>query len=87
MFIGIEFWTAFFIFFGYCIIDIASSWFIIELGKLHKTTTTVLTFLLYMGTGTGIYQYTHHYFYLILAALGASLGNFILVTIAKKKAS
>ena len=76
---GIEFWTAIAIFFGYFILDIASSWFIIALNKLQKGTTTILTFLLYIGSGAGIYQYTHHFFYLVFAALGASLGNYVLV--------
>ena len=76
---GIHFWTAIAIFFGYFILDIASSWFIIALNKLQTGTTTILTFLLYIGSGAGIYQYTHHFFYLVFAALGASLGNYVLV--------
>ena len=81
---GIEFWTAIAIFFGYFILDIASSWFIIALNKLQTGTTTILTFLLYIGSGAGIYQYTHHFFYLVFAALGASLGNYVLVESEKK---
>jgi hypothetical protein len=34
-----------------------------------------------MGSGAGIYQYTHHFIYLLFAASGASLGNLVLVTI------
>jgi lipoprotein signal peptidase len=85
MFDGIEFWTALAIFIGYFIMDIISSWFIIALSKLHLTTTTILTFLLYMGGGAGIYQYTHHFSYLIFAAFGASLGNFVLVSFEKRR--
>ena len=81
MFQGIEFWTAVLIFFGYLVIDVASSWFIIALNKLQRATTTILTFCLHMGSGIGIYQYTHNFSYLIFAALGASLGNYILLTI------
>jgi hypothetical protein len=82
---GIEFWTALIIFLGYFLLDILSSWFIIALNKLQLGTTTILTFLLYIGSGAGIYQYTHHFIYLLFAALGASLGNFVLVTIEKIK--
>jgi hypothetical protein len=85
MFQEIEFWKAVIIFFGYFLLDIASSWFIIALNKLQTGTTTILTFLLYIGSGAGIYQYTHHFFYLVFAALGASLGNYVLVTLAKKR--
>jgi hypothetical protein len=85
MFHGIEFWTAVAIFFGYLILDVLSSWFIIALNKLQTGTTTTLTFLLYIGSGAGIYQYTHHFFYLVFAALGASLGNFLLVYIEKRR--
>jgi hypothetical protein len=85
MFQGIEFWTVILIFIGYFLMDIVSSWFIIALNKLQITTTTILTFLLYMGAGAGIYQYTHQFSYLIFAALGATLGNFTLVTIEKRR--
>jgi hypothetical protein len=81
MFQGIEIWTALIIFLGYFFLDILSSWFIIALNKLQRGTTTTLTFLLYMGSGAGIYQYTHHFIYLLFAASGASLGNLVLVTI------
>jgi lipoprotein signal peptidase len=85
MFQGVEFWTALAIFFGYFILDIGSSWFIIALNRLQLGTTTILTFLLYMGSGIGIFKYTHNISYLVFAALGASLGNFVLVLIAKRQ--
>jgi hypothetical protein len=81
MFQGIEFWKAVLIFLGYFALDILSSWFIIALNRLQRGTTTILTFLLYIGSGAGIYQYTHHFSYLVFAALGASVGNFVLLTI------
>jgi len=34
-----------------------------------------------MGSGIVIFQYTHNLSYLVFAALGASLGNYILLTI------
>jgi hypothetical protein len=79
MFEGIEFWKAIFIFVGYFFLDVLSSWFILALNRLQLWTTTGLTFLLYIGSGAGIYQYTHNFTYLIFAALGATLGNFFLV--------
>ena len=82
---GIHFWTAIAIFFGYFLMDIISSWFLLALNKLQITTTTILTFLLYMGGGAGIYQYTHHISYLVFAACGASLGNYVLVTVEKRR--
>jgi hypothetical protein len=85
MFQGIEIGTAILIFFGYFIMDIISSWFLLALNKLQITTTTILTFLLYIGSGAGIYQYTHHFFYLVFAAFGASLGNYILVVVEKRR--
>jgi hypothetical protein len=85
MFKEVDFWTAVIIFFGYFTIDILSSCFIIALNKLHRGATTTLTFLLTVGAGMGIYQYTHHILYLLFAGCGASLGNFVLVTIAKKR--
>jgi hypothetical protein len=78
---GINLGTAMLIFFGYFCIDIASSWFIIALNKLQRVTTTTLTFCLTYGSGTIIFQYTHNLSYLLFAALGASLGNFVLLTI------
>lgn len=81
MFHGIEFDKAIIIFFGYCLLDITSSWFFIELSKLHRNSTTILTFLLYIGGGAGIYEYTHNLAYLVFAACGASLGNYLLLTI------
>jgi hypothetical protein len=81
MFQGIEFWKAVLIFIGYFGLDILSSWFIIALNRLQRGTTTILTFLLYIGSGAGIYQYTHHFSYLVFAALGACLGNYVLLTI------
>jgi hypothetical protein len=39
-----------------------------------------------MGGGAGIYEYTHNFSYLVFAACGASLGNFILLTIEMKNA-
>ncbi len=83
----IDIGTAILIFFGYALMDIVSSWFIIALSKLQLTTTTILTFLLYMGGGAGIYQYTHNFSYLIFAALGACLGNFILVSVERRRAA
>jgi hypothetical protein len=83
-------WLAILIFVGYFFIDVISSWFIIALGKLQRGTTTTLTFLLYMGSAAGIFQYTHNFSYSVFMALGAALGNFVLVTIEirkKKKAS
>jgi hypothetical protein len=85
MFHNIEFWKAFLIFIGYFFLDIASSWFIIALNKLQRGTTTILTFCLTYGSGTIIFQYTHNLSYLLFAALGASLGNFVLVTIERRK--
>jgi hypothetical protein len=85
MFEGVQFSTALLIFIGYFALDILSSWFIIALNRLQITTTTILTFLLYIGSGAGIYQYTHHFTYLIFAALGATLGNLVLVLIEKKR--
>lgn len=81
MFREIEFWKAILIFFGYFILDIASSWFIIELGKLHRGTTTILTFCLYMGSAAGIFQYTHNFSYSLFMACGAALGNYVLLTL------
>jgi hypothetical protein len=77
--------TAFLVFLGFFTIDILSSCFIIALNKLQVGTTTILTFLLQMGAGIGIFQYTHNLYYLVFAACGASIGNFVLVTIEKKK--
>jgi hypothetical protein len=85
MFQEIEIGKAILIFFGYALMDVISSCFIIALSKLQITQTTILTFLLYMGGGAGIYQYTHNFSYLIFAALGASLGNFLLVTVERRR--
>ena len=85
MFQDIEIGRAVLIFFGYCILDIVSSWFFVALGRLQVVTTTILTFCLYIGGGAGIYQYTHNFAYLLFAALGASLGNFILVSVEKRR--
>jgi hypothetical protein len=79
---GINIFTAIIIFFAYFFIDIASSCFILELNKLQRASTTTLTFCLHMGSGAIIFQYTHNISYLVFAALGASLGNFVLLTIA-----
>jgi hypothetical protein len=89
MFQDIEIGKALLIFFGYCLLDITSTWYFVALSKLWKGTTTILTFCLYMGSGIGIYQYTHAFSYLVFAAAGASLGNFILVSweIRKQKAA
>jgi hypothetical protein len=73
------------IFLGFFIIDILSSWFIIALNRLQVATTTILTFLLQMGAGAGVFEYTHNFYYLIFAACGATLGNFVLVTIEKRR--
>jgi hypothetical protein len=85
MFHDIEIGKAILIFIGYAILDLISTWYFVALSKLWKGTTTILTFCLYMGSGIGIYQYTHNIVYLVFAALGASLGNFILVTLEIKK--
>jgi energy-converting hydrogenase Eha subunit E len=87
MFQPIDFWTAVIVFFGYLIIDILSSWFIIALNKLQRGTTTIQTFCLHMGSGLIIFQYTHNLSYLVFAALGAFLGNYILLTIAIRKSA
>ena len=78
---GVDLWMAILVFFGFFTIDILSSCFIIELGKLNRSSTTALTFILQMGAGAGVFQYTHNFSYLVFAALGASLGNFVLVTV------
>jgi hypothetical protein len=85
MFQDIEIGKALLIFFGYCLLDITSTWYFVALSKLWKGTTTILTFCLYMGGGAGIYQYTHNFSYLLFAALGASLGNYILVSVEKRR--
>jgi hypothetical protein len=85
MFKDIDIGLAVLIFIGYFFLDILSSCFIIALNKLQTATTTILTFLLYIGSGAGIYQYTHHFTYLLFAALGASLGNYVLVKIERQK--
>ena len=87
MFHDIEIGKALLIFLGYCLLDITSTWYFVALSKLWKGTTTILTFCLYMGSGIGIYQYTHTFAYLVFAALGASLGNYILLTIAIRKSA
>ena len=85
MFHDIVLYKAVLIFFGYAILDYVSSWFYIALSKLQVVTTTTLTFLLYLGGGAGIYEYTHNFTYLLFAASGACLGNFILVFREKRR--
>jgi hypothetical protein len=85
MFEGIQFWIAVGVFTLFCALDFLSSWFIIEFLKRKRWSTSIQTFLLQMGAGIGVYQYSHKFCYLIFAALGAALGNFILVTWQKKR--
>jgi len=77
---GIEFWTTTAVFFGFFTLDILSSCFIIALNKLQITATTTMTFLLQYAAGLGVFQYTHNLSYLTFAALGATAGNFVLVS-------
>jgi general stress protein CsbA len=70
---------------GFGLLDFLSSWFIIALNRLQIATTTILTFLLQMGAGVGVIEYTHNFYYLLFAAVGASLGNVILVLREKRR--
>jgi hypothetical protein len=38
-----------------------------------------------MGAGVGVIEYTHNFYYLLFAAVGASLGNVILVLREKRR--